>query len=402
MSDARRDAHVAEVAAAFWPDATPPVRPTADPAPPSVRVVPSARAPRCLLPEDPRLAARAARLLFADSGDRGRRAGHALAASLRVPGSRLVYRDRLTGGGEDTIETALHALTGSSTWAMRVSRDRANRKPVLLVLDDEGRAVAFVKVGMNDLTARLVRTEAAALATLAGRIPGVHLPRVLGTAHWRGLELLALEPLPTALARAPQERQVLAAARAVAEAEGTRREQLRATEHWQQLGALLDARADARSARLRAAWERLDRSHGEVELELGGCHGDWAPWNMAGSHDGLLVWDLERYRTGVPVGLDVVHRDLQTQVLDPDREGAPGVLERAAQLSPQLQAVGVDPDATSLVVAVYLLDIATRWIGDEQDRVASWASVLDGMVDATEQLAQDLVAARTRSGGGGA
>ena len=211
MSGADRAAHLRETAGVLWPA---PLRwqlepSTRRPGPGLVDeylVVPNASAPRLLLPAPPRLAGAVARRL-PDGDSRGARGRtRLLRAALRLGASRLLLRDRLrvydrggAGGGSDpgdSITRHLSQLLGQRVQiAMPVTRPRANRKPVLRVVDGSGVAVAFVKVGTNALTRELVLREAAALGTLGERDLGpVVVPRVLARHHWGDAELLVAGP----------------------------------------------------------------------------------------------------------------------------------------------------------------------------------------------------------------
>ena len=59
-------------------------------------------------------------------------------------------------------------------------------------------------------------------------------------------------------------------------------------------------------------------------LAFGAWHGDWTPWNMASTAGGLLVWDWERFATGVPVGFDALHYWLQIERRRPPPRPADG------------------------------------------------------------------------------
>ena len=47
-----------------------------------------------------------------------------------------------------------------------------------------------------------------------------------------------------------------------------------------------------------------------MTLGFGRGHGDWTPWNMRRLDGRLVVWDWERSRDGVPIGLDALHYGL--------------------------------------------------------------------------------------------
>jgi hypothetical protein len=139
-------------------------------------------------------------------------------------------------------------------------------------------------------------------------------------------------------------------------------------------------------------WRDLDGTAALTPLDLGAWHGDWAPWNMAWVDGRVLVWDLERFADGVPVGFDLVHHDLQTRILDPQRDTGAIVAERLDTAAGLLAPLGVRPEAAALVVAAYLLEIGGRWVADRQDEAGDWGGVLDGIVRSAALAADRAVA----------
>jgi hypothetical protein len=105
---------------------------------------------------------------------------------------------------------------------------------------------------------------------------------------------------------------------------------------------------------------------GDAVLSFGACHGDWSPWNMARTSDGLLVWDWERFSADVPLGFDALHHWLQgkIQTTHPDpRQAAANCVERAATL---LAPMEVEAGEAEITATVYLADLATRYLVDRQ------------------------------------
>ena len=79
----------------------------------------------------------------------------------------LPDRVRVEGGGE-SLESMLSTALGRRVHlSLYVSPPRAVRKPVLQLLDDDGRTVAFAKLGLGEFTSALVGDEATALRRLA-------------------------------------------------------------------------------------------------------------------------------------------------------------------------------------------------------------------------------------------
>jgi hypothetical protein len=251
VSAGGRAEHLAEVADALWPAPASWQATRGRGSRRDLLVVPNAATPRLVLPARPRLAAAALRNAASGTGWRTRARDAALVTLFRSRLYPLVFRDGLRLAGEDlpgSLRSHLLEHAGvAGHWAMPVSRARANRKPVLQMIGDDGAPVAFVKVGTNPLTARLVRDEAAALRTLRDAGSGLDIPRVLWSGSWRDLELLVLAPLPLRGQTAePPWDAVVATARTIAEVNGRRTAVLRETPYWRALGERLTAAGDDR------------------------------------------------------------------------------------------------------------------------------------------------------------
>ena len=110
---------------------------------------------------------------------------------LRVPG-----RDP----SADSVETHLARRFGTPVRVgVLLGTRRVNQKPVLQVFDLDGRLLGYAKVGHNDLTAALVRREAAALASIGAQAPQcLPGPSALHHGQWAGLDILVTSPLSRA------------------------------------------------------------------------------------------------------------------------------------------------------------------------------------------------------------
>ncbi|WP_101788143.1 hypothetical protein [Nonomuraea indica] len=221
---------------------------------------------------------------------------------------------------------------------------RANRKPVLEAWADGG-LLAYVKVGVTAGARELVAHEARTLERLAGQpLKTVVAPTVLHHGRWRGLEVLAVSPLPVPR-RLPGRRRVPDAllARAVREIAGTGGEQ-----------------GDA--------W-----------------HGDLSPWNVAPGADGrLLVWDWERYAVGVPYGFDAVHHFFQRALrrMDPPT-AARACLAQAVRL---LAPYGVSAARARRTALLYLIALADRHAADGHSPLGPPEVWLNPLVDHQELI----------------
>jgi hypothetical protein len=334
-------------------------------------LIPGLHRPPVLVPAGRRAAAAAVRYHSGARSPAVRFAARTLATGLAAGLSGAVRRGRVQVSaprGADTIETYLGSVLSTDIRvSMKLGRPRANRKPVLQLLDDADRLAGFVKIGVNPLTRGLVQAEHDSLRLLASTgLTGISIPRVLHYGTWRDLNVLVLSPLPAWHGHRPVTAAPLAAAMGeLAAATGQRRQQLAGCDYLPLLGSrLAEADESPERAAVRQALGGLAAQAGDTALTFGCWHGDWAPWNMANTSHGLLVWDWERFATGVPLGFDALHYWLNTDALKIEpRVAASRCLDRAAE---RLAPFRIPPDQARLTATLYLADLATRYIVDRQ------------------------------------
>jgi hypothetical protein len=336
-------------------------------------LIPGVRHPRLLVPAIPRAAAAALRQYGQPRSWTARLGVAALALGLAsgLGGSVFGVRVRMNAPPDsDNIEAYLRSvLSPDIRVGIRLGPARANRKPVLQLLTASGEPVGFVKIGFNALTRELVRAERVSLTWLeqAG-LSGVTVPRVLHHGEWHGLDVLVLSALPVwQRRRTVTTAQLCAAMEAVARVNGLHHGEPAGEAYLGQLRDRVTA-ADEGPERtsLLQATEALAAAGGCGLLTYGSWHGDWSPWNMASTVDGLLVWDWERFASGVPLGFDALHHWLQNEVGPNHRdplEAASDCPGRAAEL---LAPFGIAPREARLTAALYLADVATRYLVDRQ------------------------------------
>jgi hypothetical protein len=350
-------------------------------------IAPHRRMPSLLVPVSSRRAAARA-ILRPSEGVRGlQRAGRTAASLALLAGvGQKLMRDRLyicadsssadpldysaDQGPAESIESYLQEVFGPDILlALAVGPMRANRKPVLQLLTPSGRTVAYVKVGWNALTRKLVRNEAHTLADQAPRNLGlVQPPRLLHAASWQDLALLAIAPLVEtgASSHYPLE-PPLRPMSALATSGGTEVAELAASPFWDRLGARIDRLEDARTRRtLLAVWLLAARHYGTTAVTFGAWHGDWTRWNMTWDGDRVLLWDWERYETGVPVGMDAFHYALQSRLRNPD--DLDDAVTAVRRLAPSLAAgFDAEPRQGELLLLLYLLTLLLRYEEDSTD-----------------------------------
>ena len=94
--------------------------------------------------------------------------------------------------------------------------------------------------------------------------------------------------------------------------------------------------------------------------------------------DALLVWDWERFATGVPVGFDALHYELQRRIAGRRGRRGPAVEATGRGRPPALLApFGVDrPGRAEVTALLYLVDLAARYLADRQAEAGARLGVL--------------------------
>jgi hypothetical protein len=345
-------------------------------------VVPDARRPRLLVPAGSRRVAAAAVRRYAEPQSRSARLKRdAVVAAMHSGASRFLLRDRIrvTGPVSASVDGYLsEALGRELSVSVHIGPARANRKPVLQLIDPDGDTFGFGKLGTGPLTQRLVRAETAALTALGSSgLTRLTVPRVLHAGQWNGLQVLIQSALPVWLPRAPlTPRRLVAAMLDVAGCCGYTTGTLGDSAYWHELRGRLAAVDDrSEGAGLASAAELLVKHAGETVFRYGAWHGDWAPWNMANLADALLVWDWERFATGVPLGFDAVHHELQRRIQSTAdaKDAVEATVHRAGEL---LAPFGVPAEGREVTALLYLVDLATRYLTDRQAEAGARLGVL--------------------------
>lgn len=298
----------------------------------------------------------------------GRWAGRAVAAvaaaaTRRGLTRRLPYLASVRG--ETLIDHLASRVGEPLAAAINVGPPRANRKPVLHLLDERGASVAHAKVAVNELTTQRLSTEREALQTVTDAGPeGLLTPRVVDSGNWRGHEFLVMSPVPTGTAR-PDSDQLSRAMHRLVAAFPQPEPALAQADWWERTGTALATQSSPEARRLSAAVNELTVGWGDVGMRHGATHGDWTPWNCA-THDGRLsVWDWERFSPDRPVGWDALHYALAERLRGrrSRQEALAGVRRSAESL---VRSNGGDPDRAALVYASYLVQRGATFVLDQQ------------------------------------
>jgi hypothetical protein len=337
-------------------------------------VLPRAADPRLLVPAlgSPRAAAAALARNHDATSRKARLARAALGAGLRV-GVTQRLADRVDVFVDPALPAAerprhllsdhLRALFGRPDLEMAVilGVPRLNRKPVLQVLAPDGTVVGYVKAAWNDLTARLVRNEAAVLGHLAAAGPTTFTPPGLVAAGpWGELELIAQTALPNA--ERPDAAAVfdppMPVIAEIAGLWGRSTAPLAGSAYWAGVRERLEHHGA--SDLLGRAVDWIEHRHGGEEIAFGAWHGDFTPWNMARLGERSYVWDWER-AAPAPAGLDLLHFLFQTVCRFERRAPADAVERCAGRTAPLLAALDVPAASEAVLWRLYRLELLLRY-----------------------------------------
>lgn len=377
--ESSRAAFLYETCDVLWPSA-----PAAAGAESNLIVLPNLRRPRLVVPSDRRVAAAAVRRYGEPRSASARLGVQALSLLMRSGLGGAVLRKRVSlhpSPGSSTIESYLSGQLGQDLRiSMYVGAPRANRKPVLHLFTPAGEPVGVAKIGVSPLARDLVRAERDALNAIDhDRVPALRVPRVLRYGVWHGMPVMVLDALPTHDRRQPLADGHLARAMAqVASLADTGEASLAESGWWAGLEPRLQQARKTRALdSLLSTLRWLERKAGDATLRFGAWHGDWTPWNMAPTVSGLLLWDWERFGTGVPVGFDALHHALQSG-LNADRcdplMAARDTLARAPEL---LAPLGVGAEAARLTAPLYFAELAVRHLADDQEAAGARLGSVD-------------------------
>ncbi len=204
----------------------------------------------------------------------------------------------------------------------------------------------------------MVAREGEVLTQLAAGPPAsFDLPGVIESGQWQGFELLLVQPAVTDAA-VPGDSPPIEATSEISRIGGVTTSPLAESRWWQDAKARL---AGADHPTLPASIAAIEKLHGEDEIALGGGHGDWTPWNM-GRRDGrLVVWDWERFTSGVPVGIDLVHFAYLVALRQWKRSPAEAQAHVLESVPAQLERLGRPGAQTRLLLQLHHLEMALRF-----------------------------------------
>lgn len=370
---------------------------------PSYIAIPDMASPRYIVPADRALAARIVRNFGASGTRRDSVRNRAMQLILRSVGQIPFHSEMLlvegANGPHGTIEDHLSRTLGQPvSIGVHLGPPRANRKPVIQVVDKQGHVIAFAKLGINETTRRLVRREGKALTQLQrAELGQVQVPRVLHRGVWSGCELLVLAPLPVPPRRRAVSSTLLNQAMStVALSGGTRTLSIGESSYVEAL--VQSARMIGDASLGNQLMDRLTELRSvDHEIPFGSWHGDWTVWNMAQRDKSLLVWDWERFASNVPVGFDALHYALGAMLRrsGPTKQTTRQLIHEAPGL---LAQYGLSKTCAEAVASLYLVDLALRYTHDDQRAAGGQNAFVEDWI--APVLAEPSRDARTLEGSG--
>lgn len=298
----------------------------------------------------------------------------ALSVALRSGLVHAVFRDRLVVdlASEDSdarlsnLSTALGELFGQPVvLGINVGRARANRKPVVHVLDRAGHTLGFCKVGWNTMTRELLGREAGTLAELAKvEFRHIEVPKLLFLHQDGDRDYLVVEALTGSIwAPLQQQAKTLRAMLEIARSGDPACVPLATSAWWGRTTGRADALAGTQAgAGLSGLLSQIEGGQGSADVVFGRWHGDWSPWNMTFGHGRALAWDWERSEPDVPMGFDGLHFALQSRLKD---EGMTRSLEDTRLQAADIIGGFQDQQASPvLILELYLVALYLRYAED--------------------------------------
>ena len=229
-------------------------------------------------------------------------------------------------------------------YAVSIGTPNSSQKPVLQLMEPDGRIAGYTKVGWNQRTIGLVRNEGETLERLSGiQLSSAVVPRVLKSGMWRGHFLLTQSACEGTLRESPShfdERHL----RFLIELHRAQTSPRRLP--WTTLSAEYSDKLDELTGRgfhyyshlLETAAAACGRMLGNTLVPCGLGHGDFAPWNIRITGKKLLVIDWEYGSETHPPLWDLFHFQISSATELRNRS-APGLYRDVTQPGPVREAL---------------------------------------------------------------
>jgi len=261
------------------------------------------------------------------------------------------------------LEEHLTNVFGERNFSLAISLGTPgpHRKPVIQVMNQEGKVLGYVKVGWNEETQRLVQNEVRMLQYLKGRKLPFLVPQILYAGEWQGHFICVQSPPPQHISPASQEWSLLyeEALKAIASL-SLKHQCLMESAFWKRLSNRIARMEDGyfRHA-VERFMERVLSRWGDKEVAFHPAHGDFAPWNAFLVSDNLYLYDWEYASDCAPAGYDLFHFVVQQGWLVKGKK--PGeildeVKENLYQAQSYRQFIGMHESLWTATFELYLLE----------------------------------------------
>ena len=333
-------------------------------------ILPNERKPRFLVPLTGAGPASRALQIYNAQTFRARAGKRCVQAGLRIGLAQLLLRVRSSLwisaalAPEAWCDSLLHQHLSEQlgrpnlVYAVSIGTPNRSQKPVLQLMEPNGRIVGYAKVGWNERTVGLVRNEGRTLEQLAG-VPFSRaiVPRVLHSGLWRGYFILTQSASEGTLRESPSHLD-------------TRHLQFLIELHrahpslrrlpWSTLSLEFSDKIEQLNRRGFPYYSHLietgaltcGRMLGNSLVPCGLGHGDFAPWNIRMAGPKLLVIDWEYGSEAYPPLWDLFHFQISSATELRNRS--------ASELYRDISAPG--PVRTTLTEYCEELAIPKAWI----------------------------------------
>lgn len=296
-------------------------------------------------------------------------------SEVRTVPTGVAANDAMSSGVLEAIAETLPF--GPVFFAIGLSLPKANRKPVVQLLDGNGVCHGWAKIGWNQRSAALVGNEAEWLERRP--LPPLIIPELLNDFEI-GESRVVISSSVSPRRRPPRQRMAppsMSTFRSVAAMGSLASKPVTETAWWETVEQAL---ANAGAGDVEAIRAVPSQIGGDVRV--GAWHGDLTPWNLMTDCDKICLIDWEFAADDVPLGFDLYHFHFQvaSQLRGLPPEAA---LDYSARLSPHgLTQIGVDGKAYADVYLLYLVELVRRSL------------LLDREVDETYEFEQGAAAMR--------
>lgn len=299
----------------------------------------------------------------------------AVAAGIRIGLSWLLLRKRIVVaglGGPDELDGRwlvdhLREVLEEPEMVFAAGLRAADTfaKPVLQLFRPDGTPLGYAKVGWNEVTIPMVRTEADLLARWPfDRSSPLAVPKLLHAGEWAGRYVSVTAPMPPGVRRLRRgDISPVTAASYVYGAEPLASARLADSGYWDRLVKEYE-RLSIRGIRgARISEPLLDRvrgRYGDLVMRFGRWHGDWTDWNLATAGGRLWAWDWEYTARRVPVGFDAIHHVFQREFVGRERPVQQALSEAASVAAARLRSCGISGDALTATLMLHRLELLLR------------------------------------------